>query len=217
MSAALRDDLVFVYRELARLGLNQASTGNVSAREGAGMVITPSGCDADTVSAEGMVAMGLDGVSQSPSKPSSEWHMHAAIYLADPRARAIVHTHSDACTALACLGEDLPAFHYMIASFGGDEVRCAPYATFGTAELAPLAVAAIAGRSACLLANHGVIVHAATPRLALRQMILLETLARQFLLARSAGVPRILNAAEMEGAHRRFRTYGQQARSAEEQ
>ncbi len=206
----LRDELAFVYRELARLGLNQASTGNVSARDGAGMLITPSGCDAETVSAEGMVAMALDGTSQSPNKPSSEWHMHAAIYFSDVRAQAIVHTHSDACTALACLGEDLPAFHYMIAAFGGDEVRCAPYATFGTAELAPLAVAAIAGRSACLLANHGMIVHAATPKLALRQTILLETLARQFLLARSAGTPRILDAAEMAGAHLRFRTYGQQ-------
>lgn len=208
-SAPLRAELVFVYRELARLGLNQASTGNVSVLDGEAMIITPSGCDAETVSAEGLVAMALDGGGPLPAKPSSEWHMHAAIYLADPGARAIVHTHSDACTALACLGEDLPAFHYMIAGFGGDDVRCAPYATFGTASLAPLAVAAIAGRSACLLANHGMIVHAATLRVALRQTILLETLARQYLLARSAGTPRILTTAEMAGAHGRFRTYGQ--------
>ena len=209
MTGPLRDDLVFVYRELARLGLNQASTGNVSARTELGMVITPSGCDAETVSSGGLVEMALDGTVQSPIKPSSEWHMHAAIYAADPRAKAIVHTHADACTALACLNETLPAFHYMIAGFGGDDVRCSGYATFGTAALAPIAVAAIAGRSACLLANHGMIVHAATARVALRQTILLETLARQYLMARAAGTPRILTTAEMAEAHLRFQTYGQ--------
>ena len=88
--------------------------------------------------------------------------MHAAIYLAYPSAQCIVHTHSDACTALACLNEALPPFHYMVANFGGDDVRCAPYVTFGTPELARLAVAALAGRTACLLANHGMIVHAPT-------------------------------------------------------
>ncbi len=172
------------------------------------MVITPSGCSAETVAADGLVGMRLDGAVEGTITPSSEWHMHAAIYRADRRAGAIVHTHSDACTALACLNEPLPAFHYMVVSFGGDDVRCAPYVTFGTPELAELAVAAIQGRSACLLANHGMIVHGRDPLGALQAAVLLETLARQYLLARSAGAPRILTEAEMQAARERFRTYG---------
>lgn len=178
------------------------------------MVITPSGCSADTVSAAGLVEMTLDGDLQGSSVPSTEWHMHAAIYLCDPLAGAIVHTHADACTALACLNQDLPAFHYMVGSFGGDDVRCAPYVTFGTPELATLAAEAIRGRSACLLANHGMIVHGADPVAALQAAVLLETLCRQYLLARSAGTPRILTPAEMDGARERFKTYGGRGRDA---
>ena len=211
--SATREQVAFIYRELARLGLNVASTGNVSARTPDGMTITPSGASAETVSAGGLVAMTLDGAAEPDANPSSEWHMHAAIYLAEQRAGAIVHTHSDACTALASLNQPLPAFHYMIASFGGDDVRCAPYVTFGTPELAECAVAAIAGRSACLLANHGMIVHAATPPAALRQAVLLEALARQYLLARAAGTPRILTRDEMWAAHERFKTYGGRGRN----
>lgn len=172
------------------------------------MIITPSGCSAATVSAEGLVAIGLDGIAPGGLAPSSEWPMHAAIYAGDECAGAIVHTHADACTALACLNEPLPAFHYMVMSFGGDDVRCAPYATFGTAQLAERAAAAIQGRSACLLANHGMIVHASDPLGALEAALRLETLARQYLLARSAGTPRILTAAEMHAARERFKTYG---------
>ncbi len=127
-----------------------------------GMIITPSGCSAETLAPDSLVQMTLDGDARGDTTPSSEWAMHAAIYRAYPSAKCIVHTHADACTALACLNEALPAFHYMIANFGGDDVRCAPYVTFGTPELAQLAVQSLAGRTACLLANHGMIVHAAT-------------------------------------------------------
>ena len=172
------------------------------------MIITPSGCSAETLSAEGLVEMTLDGEADGTAAPSTEWHMHAAIYAADPRAGAIVHTHADACTALACLNEPLPAFHYMVLSFGGDDVRCAPYVTFGTPELAALAAEAMRDRSACLLANHGMIVHGADPAAALRAAVQLEVLARQYLLARSAGTPRLLTAADMQAARERFKTYG---------
>jgi L-fuculose-phosphate aldolase len=203
-----REQVAFVYRELARLGINAGSAGNVSVRTNSGMIITPSGCSAETVSAEGLVAMGLDGTVEGTTAASSEWHMHAAIYAGENRAGAIVHTHADACTALACLNEKLPAFHYLVVSFGGNDVRCAPYATFGTSELAQLAAKAIEGRSACLLANHGMIVHGRDPAGALQAAVLLETLARQYLLARSAGAPRILTAVEMNAARERFKTYG---------
>jgi L-fuculose-phosphate aldolase len=206
----LREEVAEVYRELVRLGLNAGSTGNVSARTDRGMVVTPTGASADSVHANALVAMTLDGtVEESPGGglPSSEWAMHAAIYAAAPAANAIVHTHADACTALACLNEGLPAFHYMIASFGGEDVRCAPYVTFGTPDLARVAAQALTGRSACLLANHGMIVHAATPRRALTAALQLETLARQYLLARAAGTPRLLTPDEMAAAMRRFESY----------
>ena len=208
--SALRRELAEVYRDLGRLGLNTGSTGNVSARTRHGMLISATGATVETVMPGSLVAMTLDGDIRKASddaKPSSEWAVHAAIYQADPAALAIVHTHADACTALACLNEGLPAFHYMIASFGGADVRCAPYVTFGTPELARAATDAIAGRSACLLANHGMIVHAASPRKALQAALRLETLCRQYLHARAAGTPRLLTQAEMVAAMRRFEIY----------
>jgi L-fuculose-phosphate aldolase len=209
--AKTRGQIAAVYRELARRGLNAGSSGNVSHRMPAGMIVTPSGCSADTLQPDGLVAMTLSGDVKGPAVPSSEWAMHAAIYLAYPAAHCVVHTHADACTALACLNEALPPFHYMVANFGGDDVRCAPYVTFGTPELAQLAVEALAGRTACLLANHGMIVHAPTADRALSAAIVLETLCRQYLLARSAGAVRLLTADEMRAAHERFKTYGQVA------
>ena len=208
----LREQVAEVYRELTRLGINAGSAGNVSARTQSGMVITRSGASAETISADGVVAMSLDGMAEGAIVPSSEWHMHAAIYRGNKRAGAIVHTHADACTALACLHEPLPAFHYMVLSFGGSDVRCAPYATFGTPELAELAAQAIQGRSACLLANHGMIVHGPDLQAALRSAILLETLCRQYLLARSAGAPRLLTPADMKAARERFKNYGPKAK-----
>jgi L-fuculose-phosphate aldolase len=210
----LRQQIVAVYREISRRGLIAGSSGNVSHRTNDGMIITPSGCSAETLAPDSLVTMTLQGTVQGSAAPSSEWAMHAAIYLAYPAARCIVHTHADACTALACLNESLPAFHYMIANFGGDDVRCAPYATFGTPELARLAVVALDGRSACLLANHGMIVHAPTADQGLVAATVLETLCRQYLLARSAGSVRLLTAEEMRAAHQRYQTYGQSTRTA---
>jgi L-fuculose-phosphate aldolase len=204
-----RRQVAAVYREVGRRGLIAGSSGNVSHRTRSGMLITPSGCSAETLEPDGLVAMTLAGDVKGAAAPSSEWAMHAAIYLAYPSACCIVHTHADACTALACLNEALPPFHYMLASFGGDDVRCAPYVTFGTPELARLAVAALAGRTACLLANHGMIVHAYAADQALTAAVVLETLCRQYLLARSAGTVRLLTADEMRAAHERYRTYGQ--------
>jgi L-fuculose-phosphate aldolase len=206
-----RDRVVTVYREAGRRGLIFGSSGNVSHRTDDGMIITPSGCSAETLQPDGLVAMTFDGDVRGSIAPSSEWTMHAAIYRAYPEAQCVAHTHSDACTALACLNEALPAFHYMVANFGGDDVRCAPYVTFGTPELARLAVEALAGRSACLLANHGMIVHAETAERALTAAIVLETLCRQYLLARAAGAVRLLTADEMRAAHERYRSYGQPA------
>src|SRR5690348_14190695 len=142
----VRQKVAAAYREVGRRGLIVASSGNVSHRTSGGMIITPSGCSAETLQPDALVEMALDGKVKGKTAPSSEWAMHAAIYRAYPAARCVVHTHADACTALACLNEGLPPFHYMVANFGGADVRCAPYVTFGTPELARLAVEALAGR-----------------------------------------------------------------------
>ncbi len=201
-----REDIADLYRELGRRGLNVGSSGNVSARRPGGMVITQTGITGDTVRPDSLVETALDGTSAGA--PSSEWQMHALIYAADPRAQVIVHTHSDHATALACLNLPLPGFHYGVAEFGGDDVRIAPYATFGTPELARLAAAAIAGRTACLLANHGMICHAPTAAGALRAALKLEALCRQYLIARAAGRPRLLTRAQMDAAILRYQNYG---------
>jgi L-fuculose-phosphate aldolase len=208
----LRDDVAWLYREAGTRGLIVGSSGNVSVRAPGGMMITPSGADPETI--PDLVAQSLDGVVVDEGTPSSEWAMHAAVYRVCHEAAFVVHTHADACTALACLGSELPAFHYMVVQFGGTDVRCAPYVTFGTTALAEAAAEAMRGRSACLLANHGMIVCAATAAQALSRATLLETLCRQYLLALSAGTPRLLTEQEMLDAQERFKTYGPSRQSS---
>jgi len=201
-----RAALCEAYRTLGSRGLIQGSSGNVSVRHGDGMLISPTGTTPERIEPERLVAMDLDAPAPGAS---SEWALHAALYRADPGTGAVVHTHADACTALACLGEPLPAFHYMIAAFGGDDVPCAPYATFGTLALAEAAAAAMQARTACLLANHGMIAAGPTLDRAVGAAFDLEMLARQYLLARAAGQPRLLTPAQMADARERFRTYRQ--------
>ncbi|WP_428490106.1 class II aldolase/adducin family protein [Rhodopila sp.] len=209
----MRDQVAWLYKAAAARGLIVGSAGNVSARTKPGMLITPSGADPESLAAADLVPVTMQGVAHdqavpSSARPSSEWAMHAAVYAACPEAAFIVHSHADACTALACLGSPLPAFHYLVVQFGGDQVRCAPYVTFGTQALADHAARAIAGRSACLLANHGMIVCGRSSQHALSQAVLLETLCRQYLLALSAGTPRLLTEPQMRDAQERFKTYG---------
>ncbi|WP_254065631.1 MULTISPECIES: class II aldolase/adducin family protein [unclassified Acidisoma] len=205
------ENVAATYREMGRLGLNFGSAGNVSRRRGEGMVITPGGATIDEITEDALVTMTLGGEVEGGGAPSSEWAMHAAIYAAFPEAGAVVHSHADACTALACLREPLPAFHYMVVGFGGEDVRCSPYTTFGTPRLAVLAVEALQGRTACLLGNHGMICHGRDLKRALAAAVRLETLARQYLLARSAGQPRLLTPEEIQAARARYRGYGQSA------
>jgi L-fuculose-phosphate aldolase len=197
-----------LYDALGKHGLIVGSSGNVSERTSRGMVITPSGGSPDGVTQPGMVQMTIDGTVFNDATPSSEWEMHAAIYRAFPAAACVVHTHADACTALASLNSELPPFHYMVVQFGGANIRCAPYVTFGTPALATLAVKAMKGRSACLLANHGMILYARDTDQALARALLLESLSRQYLLALSAGKPKLLSAKEIDAAKERFKTYG---------
>ncbi|NNM72763.1 class II aldolase/adducin family protein [Enterovirga aerilata] len=202
-----RTGLVAAYRRLAGEGLLPLSAGNLSVRAGDMMVVTPTGADA-SVREEELVPMTMAGDVDGPGVPTSEWAMHAAIYAARPDIAAIVHTHSDACTALSCLRRPLPAFHYMVALFGGEDVPCTPYAHFGSPELGRLAAEALRERTACLLANHGMICCGPTLAAATKGALTLEMLARQYILACQAGDPVLLGPDEMAEAKRRFGYYG---------
>lgn len=196
------------YVSLGQKGLNFGAAGNVSCRDGAGMLITPTGARADSLTPDKIVRCALDGTVDGPGRPSSEWEMHAEIYRAFPAAQAVVHTHSDACVAMSALRRSLPPFHYMIAAFGGHDVRCADYVTFGTAGLAHAAVAALDGRKACYLANHGMICHGATLEAAVGFAERLEVLSHQYLMALNIGTPSLLSDAEMAEVHARYRALG---------
>lgn len=207
----IRQAIVEAYRELSRLGMNVASAGNVSVRFRDGMLITPTGCTAETLKASSIVPTGFDGESRGRLKPSSEWMMHAEVYGRVPEAKAIVHSHADHCVALAALRRPIPAFHYMVQAFGG-EVPCVPYHPFGSAELGAAAGTALEKRTACLLANHGMLARGATLKAAFDAGVLLEALARQYVLAISAGNPVVLGEAEMSDVAERFAHYGRQPR-----
>lgn len=205
---AVREQLAQSYRTLARLGLNSGSAGNVSCRFGEGALISPTGADADSIEPQAFVAITLDGEVRGGGTPSSEWSMHTEIYRQFEHAQAVVHTHSDACVALACQRRPIPAFHYMVAGFGGDSVPCAGYATFGTQALAHAAAAALVGRTACLLANHGMICHAASLEKAVANAAKLEALARQYWMSLQGGQPVLLEPQEMEIVRERYKGYG---------
>ncbi|MDM0009713.1 class II aldolase/adducin family protein [Variovorax sp. J22G73] len=204
----LREALASAYQRLARLGLNNGSAGNISCRFGEDVLISPTGADGDSISPEAFVHIAMGGEARGPGVPSSEWSMHTAIYRAYPQAQAVVHTHADACVALSCQRKPIPAFHYMLAGFGGDDVRCAEYATFGTDALAQSAVDALEGRNACLLANHGMICHAPALDKAVANAAKLETLARQYWMSAQLGAPVILSTEEMAVVRERYRGYG---------
>ena len=205
---ALRRRIVATCRRMNALGINQGTSGNVSARVHGGLLITPSGVPYDMLKPEGIVMLAPDGDVRGAGKPSSEWRFHVDILAARPDAGAIVHTHSVHATALSCLRRDIPAFHYMVAAAGGDTIRCARYATFGTQALSDHALAALEGRRACLLANHGVIASGRDLDAALALAVEVEALAQQYLLALQAGKPAILSATEMRRVLEKFKSYG---------
>jgi len=207
--AALAAAMLDVGRLMSETRLSPGRSGNFSARLGEGMVITPTGKSYDALSADDVVVIDREGRRvPGTGTPSSEWQMHLAIYRARPDCGAIVHTHSRHATALACVHRPIPAFHYMVAAFGGSHVACAPYATYGSARLAQLAVKALGPRHACLLANHGTISLGADLRAAFDRARDLEDLAAQYILALQAGRPRLLSARDMKIVLEKFRTYG---------
>ena len=208
---ALRREVIATALKMNALGINQGKSGNVSTRIDGGFLITPTGVPYEETKPEQIVAMHMDGQFDGDTLPSSEWRFHRDIYAARSEVGAIVHTHSTYATTIACLGQDIPPFHYMIAIAGGRDIRCAPYATFGTQALSDHALTALAGRQACLLAQHGMIAVGTGLPKALALAVEVESLARMYWQARQIGLPPLLSDTEMMTVLEKFKTYGQQA------
>ena len=210
--AGLRQQIVETTREMERLGINQGTSGNVSARWRDGLLVTPSGVPSAALTPERIVWMPLDVSEDDPlfeaQRPSSEWRFHRDILRARPDANAVVHTHSHAATALAIHSRGIPAHHYMVAAAGGNSIRCAQYATFGSQALSDHALEALRDRQACLLAHHGVIALGRDLARALWLANEVEVLAKQYLLACQLGEPPLLSDAQMEEVIEMFKGYG---------
>jgi len=205
-----RADLIASARALQPAGLNKGTSGNVSVRDGAGFLITPTGLPYDGLVPDDIPRMALDGTWTGKRKPSSEWRFHRDLYAARPEVWAVVHAHSPFAVSLACLRRDIPPFHYMIARFGGDTVRCADYAIFGSQALSTAAMRAMDGRKGCLLANHGLLVAGRDLTEAFALAVELEELCEQYWRACQIGAPVLLTVAEMRAVREEFRGYGQQ-------
>jgi len=210
---ALRRVLITTALEMNRSGLNQGTSGNLSVRSGEGMLITPTGLPYDRLETNDIVYVPLQDGSPAGGagqrKPSSEWRIHRDVYLARPDAMAILHAHPVHGTALACLRRPLPAFHYMVAVAGGRDIRCAPYATFGSQALSDHVLEALQDRRACLMANHGILALSSDLAGALSLALEIEQLARSYLQCLAVGEPAILDDAEMDRVLEKFKSYGQ--------
>ncbi len=196
-------------------GLNQGTSGNISAAYNGKMLITPSGVAYEEMEPEQIASMSLVhdiDHYEGPCKPSSEWHFHRAILKSNPAFGAVVHTHSNYATVLSIGRQAIPACHYMIAAFGGNSVRCADYATFGTTELSDNILEAFQDRSACLMANHGMVVAGANLDKAMWAAVELEALSRQYYQARMLGNMVILPNAEIDIVLEKFKSYGLQTK-----
>jgi len=207
---AAREAIIAACRAMNASGLNQGTAGNISVRVGPSMYITPTATPYDQLVPADIAVMELAADAfafAGVKKPSSEWRFHRDIYRARADIGAVVHAHPPHCTALAIARRGIPPCHYMVASFGGEDVRCCGYATFGTAELSALVVAALQGRFACLMANHGMLACGDDLAKAMWRAVELEALARQYILSLSAGGPVLLSISEIADAVEMFRSY----------
>ena len=207
---ALREEIIRTALKMNVLGINQGKSGNVSARIDDGFLITPTGIPYENTKPEQIVAMRMDGTHEGDTLPSSEWRFHRDIYAAREDVHAIVHTHAAFATTLACMDRAIPPFHYMVAAAGGADIRCAPYATFGSQALSDFAVAALDDRNACLLSHHGMIACGASLEKALALAVEVESLARMYWQALQIGAPTLLSDEEIRTVLHKFKTYGQQ-------
>jgi len=207
----LRKEIISTAIQMIGAGLGVGMAGNVSVRVEGGFLITPSGMKYNDLLPEDIVFVDFEGNASGTRKPSSEWRFHKDIYKSTAQASAIVHAHPPYSTALACLGKEIPAFHYMVAVAGGDNIRCAEYHLFGTQELSDAVIKALEGRKSCLLANHGLIAYGGTLEKAFSLALEVESIAQQYQLALQIGTPTILSYEQMREVIERFKSYGENA------
>ncbi|MFI5363569.1 MAG: class II aldolase/adducin family protein [Elusimicrobiota bacterium] len=209
---ALGRQIIEICRDLERRGLNQGTSGNVSVRLGPGgedgFLITPTAMPYDVMQPEDLVRMGFDGAHAGRHAPSSEWRFHLDIYRTRPEVGAVIHTHSGYSTTLSCLRRDIPAFHYMVALFGGNDIRCSDYSTYGSQQLSYFVIKALAGRNAALMGSHGLVVVGPTLQRALALTVEAETLAMMYWRALQLGEPKLLSDEEMDRVREKFSRYG---------
>ena len=205
---AKRQAIIDACRRMNALGINQGTSGNISVRHVDGLLVTPTSVPYEAMTPEQIVFMAMDGTHAPDQKPSSEWRFHRDILKSRGDVDAVVHAHPTYCTILAIMGMEIPPVHYMIAAAGGDSIRCAPYATFGTKELSAHAVVALDGRLACLLAHHGMIAIGPSLAKAMWLAVEVETLARQYHAALQLGKPPLLSKEEIEKVRVRMAGYG---------
>jgi L-fuculose-phosphate aldolase len=205
----IRRDMIATCIEMNERGVNQGTSGNVSVRVEEGFLITPSGVPYAEMKPKDIVLMHLDASHVGPRKPSTEWRFHRDIMEKKPEVGAVIHLHSMFCTSLSILRREIPAIHYMIAVAGGPNIPCVPYVTWGTQQLADYILAALENRTACLLANHGMVCIGPNLRKAAWLAVEVETLAAQYWRALQVGVPHILPDAEVAHVIEKFKSYGQ--------
>jgi L-fuculose-phosphate aldolase len=203
-----RQSIIDACLEMNASGINQGTSGNISLRHKEGMLITPTSMAYVKMKPDDIVEMGLDGGVKGKGNPSTEWRFHLDIFRARPDVHAIVHAHPTYCTTLAIMERGIPAIHYMVAVAGGADIRCAPYATFGTQELSDHAVEALKDRKACLLAHHGMIATADSLERAMWLAVEVETLARQYVNCLQLGEPSVLPPEEIANVAMRISNYG---------
>ena len=203
-----KKELVKTTEYLNNKNINRGSSGNLSYRTTNGFMITPSSIPNDKLNEKSCVQMAFDGTYKNKLKPSTEWRIHRDIYLKREDIFAIIHAHPTFSTAIACMNIDIPSFHYMIAVAGGDNVRCARYATFGTEQLSKNVIKALDNRSACLMANHGLIVGEKNLKFALKLTEEVENLSKQYLqILKSGKKPVLLSKNEMKKNIKKIKDY----------
>ena len=206
-----RKEVITYSIKLNTTNLSPLRSGNISVRSiensVEGFLITPSGKKYDTLKDEDIVFVSNKGKHDTNLKPSSEWRFHKDIYLKKPDAKAIVHAHSPHATAVSAHGKDIPAFHYMIALAGGDSIKCAKYATFGTQELSDNIINALENRKACLMSNHGQVAFGKNLESAFELAEELENICHQYINTIKLGEPKILSSSEMDVILEKVKNY----------
>ena len=206
-----RKEVITYSIKLNTTNLSPLRSGNISVRSiensVEGFLITPSGKKYDTLKEEDIVFVSNKGNHDTNLKPSSEWRFHKDIYLKKPDAKAIVHAHSPHATAVSAHGKDIPAFHYMIALAGGDSIKCAKYATFGTQELSDNIINALEDRKACLMSNHGQVAFGENLESAFELAEELENICHQYINTIKLGNPKILSSSEMDVILEKVKNY----------